>query len=210
MNFQTDISKFIESANKNCIKIQRKDFKKDEIITTYIGKRNQICILISGTADLVRYDSNGNKSIVQRFSSNDIFGEFFYTVAINNELFVKARKNCEVLIFSYEIMKHKCIPNCKFHQELVKNVYELILNQFSILNNRIELLTQRTIKDKLLGYFSILSLENNNKTFALPISFTDLADYLSIDRSAMMRTIKSLQDEGLIKKNGNKITLMNR
>ena len=176
MNFQTDISKFIESANKNCIKIQRKDFKKDEIITTYIGKRNQICILISGTADLVRYDSNGNKSIVQRFSKNDIFGEFFYTVAINNELFVKARKNCEVLIFSYEIMKHKCRPNCKFHQELVKNVYELVLNQFSILNNRIELLTQRTIKDKLLGYFSILSLENNNKTFALPISFTDLAD----------------------------------
>ena len=210
MNFQTDISKFIESADKNCIKIQRKDFKKDEIITTYIGKRNQICILISGTADLVRYDSNGNKSIVQRFSSNDIFGEFFYTVAINNELFVKARKNCEVLIFSYEIMKHKCIPNCKLHQELVKNVYELVLNQFSILNNRIELLTQRSIKDKLLGYFSILSLENNNKNFALPISFTDLADYLSIDRSAMMRTIKSLQDEGIIKKNGNKITLMNR
>lgn len=97
-------------------------------------------------------------------------------------------------------MKHKCIPNCKFHQELVKNVYELVLNQFSILNNRIELLTQRSIKDKLLGYFSILSLENNNKTFALPISFTDLADYLSIDRSAMMRTIKSLQDEGIIKK----------
>ena len=74
MNFQTDISKFIESTDKNCIKIQRKDFKKDEIITTYIGKRNQICILISGTADLVRYDSNGNKSIVQRFSSNDISG----------------------------------------------------------------------------------------------------------------------------------------
>ena len=166
--------------------------------------------MISGTADLVRYDSNGNKSIVQRFSKDDIFGEFFYTVAINNELFVKARKNCEVLIFSYEIMKHKCIPNCKLHQELVKNVYELVLNQFSILNNRIELLTQRSIKDKLLGYFSILSLENNNKTFALPISFTDLADYLSIDRSAMMRTIKSLQDEGIIKKNGNKITLMNR
>ena len=91
-------------------------FKKDEIITTYIAKRNQICILISGSADLVRYDSNGNKTIVEHFTSNDIFGEIFYTIATNNELFVKARHNSEVLFFSYDLMKHKCKTNCAFHK----------------------------------------------------------------------------------------------
>lgn len=208
MGIQNNLSEFIENAEKNCKKIQKKEFKKDEIITTYIEKRNQICILVSGSADLVRYDSNGNKSIIERFNKNDIFGEFFYTVSMNNELFVKAKKSCTVLIFSYEVFKHKCTSSCKFHESLVKNVYELILHRFSSLNTRIDLLTQRTIKDKLLGYFSILSIENHSKTFSIPISLTDLADYLSIDRSAMMRTLKSLQEEGIIKKNGNKIILI--
>ena len=58
------------------------------------------------------------------------------------------------------------------------------------------------------GYFNILSTRNLNKSFNLSFSLTDLADYLSIDRSAMMREIKSLKEEGFIEKNKNKITLL--
>ena len=208
MNLSVD--DFISNLDNSCTKVQRKKFKKDEIITTYIEKRNQVCILISGSADLVRYDSNGNKTIIEHFAKNDIFGELFYIIATNNELFVKARQSCEVLFFSYDILHHKCKQNCKFHQELINNLYDIILSQVTSLNTRIELLTKRTIRDKLLGYFSILSIRNFNKTFSLPISLTDLADYLSVDRSAMMREIKCLKDEGFIKKNGNKITFINR
>mgnify|MGYP001624095466 FL=1 len=199
---------FIKDCEKNCNKVQRKSFKKDEIITTYIAKRNQICILISGSADLVRYDSNGNKTIVEHFTSNDIFGEIFYTIATNNELFVKARHNSEVLFFSYDLMKHKCKTNCAFHKIFQDNLSKLILSKVTMLNTRVELLTKRSIRDKLLGYFSILSVRNFNRTFSLPFSLTDLADYLSIDRSAMMRELKYLKDDGIIKKNGNKITLL--
>ena len=199
---------FIKDCEKNCNKVQRKSFKKDEIITTYIAKRNQICILISGSADLVRYDSNGNKTIVEHFTPNDIFGEIFYTIATNNELFVKARHNSEVLFFSYDLMKHKCKTNCSFHKTFQDNLSELILSKVTMLNTRVELLTKRSIRDKLLGYFSILSVRNFSRTFSLPFSLTDLADYLSIDRSAMMRELKYLKDDGIIKKNGKKITLL--
>ena len=65
------------------------------------------------------------------------------------------------------------------------------------------------LKDKLISYFKILSEKNFSKTFTLPFSLTDLADYLSIDRSAMMRELKSLKEEGFIKKSDkNKITLL--
>ena len=76
------------------------------------------------------------------------------------------------------------------------------------LNTRIELLTKRTIREKLLGYFSILSTRSFSKTFLLPFSLTDLADYLSIDRSAMMRELSTLKEDGIIKKVGNKITYL--
>ena len=72
---------------------------------------------------------------------------------------------------------------------------------------RVELLTKRTIREKLLGYFTLLSTRTLNKTFTLPFSLTDLADYLSVDRSAMMREMKLLKEDGCIEKNKNKITL---
>ena len=82
------------------------------------------------------------------------------------------------------------------------------MQKVTVLNSRIELLTKRSTRDKLIGYFSVLSARNFSKTFSLPFSLTDLADYLSVDRSAMMRELKSLKDEGFIEKNGNKITLL--
>lgn len=208
MEFSFKIEDFVENFDKNCSKVQKKFFKKDEIITTYINKRNQFCILINGEADLVRYDYDGNKTIVEHFTQNDIFGEVFYIISTNNELFVKARKNCEVLFFSYKNLKQKCKSNCKFHQMLNDNLSELILNKVTLLNTRIELLAKRSTRDKLLGYFNVLSTRHFSKTFSLPFSLTDLADYLSVDRSAMMREIKFLKEEGFIEKTGNKITLL--
>ena len=200
------ISNFIHDCDKNCSKIHKKSFKKNEIITTYISKRNQICILISG--ELIRYDYNGDKTIVEHFNKYDIFGEVFYVINTNNELFVVAKQNCEVLFLVYDNLKQKCKSNCKFHQTLSNNMSELILQKIIISNSRIELLTKRSTRDKLLGYFSILSTRNFSKTFSLPFSLTDLADYLSVDRSAMMRELKTLKDEGFIEKNGNNITLL--
>ena len=73
---------------------------------------------------------------------------------------------------------------------------------------RIELLTQRSIRDKLIGYFTMLSTRTFSKTITLPFSLTDLADYLSVDRSAMMRELKLLKDDGIIEKVGKKIKLI--
>lgn len=202
------VSDFINSCEKNCSKIQRKHFKKNEIITTFISKRNQVCILASGEAELVRYDYNGNKTIVEHFNKNDIFGEVFYTITTNNELFVVAKQNCDVMFFVYDNLKQKCKPNCKFHQVFNENFSELILQKVTVLNSRIELLTKRSTRDKLIGYFTLLSNRNFSKSFSLPFSLTDLADYLSVDRSAMMRELKSLRDEGFIEKDGDRITLL--
>ena len=203
-----DINNFVHDFEHSCQKVQKKIFAKGETITSYIEKRNQFCILLSGNADLVRYDLNGNKTIVEHFSKNNIFGEVFYTVTTNNELLVEARETCEVLFFIYDDIYKKCRTNCKFHQTLTEYLPELILSKVTDLNMRIELLTKRSIRDKLLGYFSILSTRKLSPSFELPFSLTDLADYLSIDRSAMMRELKLLKDDGFILKTGNKIKLI--
>lgn len=90
------------------VKKLKKSFLKNEIITSYIKKRNQFCILVSGNADLVRYDLNGNRTIVEHFSKNDVFGEVFYTITTNNELLVEDEKNAKfffivIMIFTANV-----------------------------------------------------------------------------------------------------------
>lgn len=204
-----DIKKFANDITQHCEKAQVKEFDKNEIITTYIVNRNMIFILLEGSADLLRYDFNGNQTVVEKFNKYDVFGEIFYRININNELFVKAREKCRILMFNYDMFEKKCKKNCKFHEELLIGLPNLVLTKVSDLNLRIELLSQRTIRDKILSYFRILSQNSFSKTFTLPFSLTDLADYLSIDRSAMMREIKTLKEDGIIKKlDKNRFTLL--
>lgn len=208
MKLNFNVNNFIDNFSKECNKAQIKTFQKGEIITTYLVNRNQLCILIEGSADLIRYESNGSQSIIEHFSSSDLFGEIFYQLTTNNELFVLAKKNCKVLFFSYDNFHKKCKKTCKFHDTLVTSLPSLILNKSISLNTRIEVLSQRSVRNKLLKYFNIMSARSLNKTFYLNFSLTDLADYLSIDRSAMMRELKNLQDDRIIKKEKNKITLL--
>lgn len=208
MNDFINVPDFFKNFSKECYKTQKKTFSKGQVITTYIAKRNQLCLLVSGEADLIRYDLNGNRTIVEHFGSNDIFGEIFYTVTTNNELFVEAKKNCVVLFFSYDNVQNKCDKNCKFHNKLLQALPNLFLKEIIELNTRIELLSKRTIREKLLAYFTLISTKNLSKSFAIPFSLTDLADYLSIDRSAMMRELGNLKTDGIIEKSGNRITLL--
>ena len=205
-NFDKKI--FIENFKHSCNRVQTKKFVKGETVTTYIEKRNQICIVLSGEVDLIRYDFNGNKTIIGHFVDDDIFGEVFFPANTNNELFAIARKNSEVLFFTYDTLFTKCRRNCEFHKTLTSSLSELFLNKIVELNLRIELLTKRSIRSKILSYFELLSKNSLRRTFILPYSYTDLADFLSVDRSAMMREIKLLIEEGFIKKNGSKITIL--
>ncbi len=208
MNYNFDVNKFIEDFKNNCSRIYEKTFFKNEVIISYIKKREQVCILLEGTADLVRYDRNGDRIIIDHFSKNDIFGEVFYNITTNNELFVEAKQKSKVLFFSYDIIHTKCKSNCKFHKELSEYFNELVLDKITDLNMRIELLSKRSIREKLLNYFNLLSIQKFSKSFTIPFSLTDLADYLSVDRSAMMREMKLLKEEGIIVKTGNRITIL--
>lgn len=208
MDVEVELEDFFEKFSNKCESVQKKFFKKNQVITTYIQKRNQICILLRGEADLVRYDFNGARSIIEHYTSNDIFGEAFYTVSVNNEMTVEAKKNCEVLIFSFNNIYNKCKEDCAFHKEITDEFSKIMVKKLKNVNMRVEILTKRSTREKLLGYFNILSSRSLSKTFTIPFSLTDLADYLSVDRSAMMREIKCLKDEGIIDKEGSKFTIL--
>lgn len=204
-NFDAD--NFVDRLHNNCRLIEAKEFKEDEIITTFLSKRNQFCILLDGKAQLVTYDKDGNKKILYYYTKNDVFGEPLFKVYMDRELFVLAKEKCKVLFYPYDVAEN-CTEACLYHIEILKNLPDLVFSSIARQNFRMLLLTNKSVRDKLLTYFQILSSEKHSKTFELPLSLTDLSEYLMIERTAMMREIKRLKDEKIIKKNKNKITLV--
>ncbi len=102
-----------------------------------------------------------------------------------------------------------CTQNNKgFYNQFIKNLLEIIVNKINEKNERIEILSNKSIRNKLLEYFRIETKKTGNKIIYLPFTFTDLADYLSVDRSAMSREIKNLKDEGFIEIKQKRITLL--
>ena len=198
--FQSNIEKLL--------KIKPRSYNKRDNITIFIEKREQICLLIQGEVNLIRFDSGGEKIIVDKFLAGQLFGEFFHSVTNNNELIVVANSECSILSFSYYDLLDDNVPKGQAYYEVMGFLLFNFKRKIIAANERIEILTKRSIREKLLSYFEMLCYKKNKKTIVIKSSYSDLADFLIIDRAAMMRELKNLVDEGFIARNKKTITLL--
>jgi CRP-like cAMP-binding protein len=84
----------------------------------------------------------------------------------------------------------------------------MIQNKTQKTCEHLEVLSQRTIRDRIYTFFEILSTKTNSRQFEIPFTMSNMADYLSVDRSAMSRELSKMKDEGIIKINKRKVTLL--
>lgn len=201
---ESDIPDLLKSLNARHIA-----FKKDMTILSNLSNTNEVGIITSGTSSLIRIDYNGNRSIVSDLGTSDLFGGCFSDY-MNEEMSVIANTDCEVLFVEYDRLLGKNGKRTKYHELLIENMIEILMEKVNSYNRRIEILNKRSIRDKLLEYFHILEKEQSRTRITLPFTYTLLADYLAVDRSAMMREIKNLKDEGIIETSGRTITLIYR
>ena len=102
-----DVDNFVNRLKNNCKIVDIKEFQANEVITTFLLKRNQFCVLLEGEAQLITYDKNGNKKILYYYRKNDIFGEALFKVYTDRELFVLAKKKSKVLFYPYDIAERQ-------------------------------------------------------------------------------------------------------
>ena len=179
---------------------RRITFRKDHIIVSNLVDDDLIGIIISGKASIVNYGYSGNRDIIDNLEYDDVFGKPFFK--INSDVSIIANTPCEVLFIDY----HLLISNPEYNK-INYNINRLLTSKIYSLYEKLEILSKRTIREKLLTYFNNLSKKYQKKTFNLPITYIELADYLSVDRSAMTREIKKLKEEKKISIDGKKITL---
>lgn len=190
-----------------CFNLKNILFKKGQSILYNIQNVGTIGIVVSGEAQLIRYDYNGGRTILVEYNTGEVFGDVFSNIA-DGEILVQATIDSEIIFMDYDHLINRCKKNCPFHNTMIENMIQILAKRIYEQNQRIEILTKRSIRDKLLKYFNIRTQKISSKIIYLPFNYTDLADYLSIDRSAMMRELKNLKDDGLIRTKGKIIYIL--
>lgn len=200
----------IDSKNKykllRSFKADSHIFKENEIITSIIFERNIIGLIISGSVNLIRNNENGNDFILETIRENNIIGEIIYNINVD-EIELVTNEETEIITMNYNDLINYRGKN-KYYNILIKNLFKIINAKMKENNERIDILTRKSIRNKLLEYFNIVCKKNNSRNIYLPFTYTELADYLGIDRSAMTRELKCLKEEGFIKTTGKRITLL--
>lgn len=202
---EQDITKLLE-----CLDPLVKSYLTGDTICSFTDNSNFVGIVKNGMANIYRTDINGTRTVLESVSNNEIFGKIFYSNnLLTDEITVICEKDCEIMFIDYFHITKRCANACERHSVLVQNMLEIMSLRASILAERVEVLSRRTIKEKIITYFVLCSNRNASNTFEIPFSYTTLAEYLCIDRSAMMRELKNLKNQGVIKTEKRKVELVN-
>ena len=157
-----------------CFHAQIKEFDADNKLSSNTTNTDRVGVILEGEADLIKYDQDGYRNIIEHLSEQDIFGHTFFQPFDDSEIDVISTCKCKVIYFDYEHLIKRCEKACLHHSILVSNVLQIFSNKTRQLHSRIETLSQRSIRNKLLTYFQQMTYKNNSNSFQLPFSLNSL------------------------------------
>ena len=205
-----DISYEEYSRLLTCFQAVQKSFRSDDLIYDFSSPKNDVVGIVErGNAALIRIDEEGVATVMEELGPGGVFGRTLaFAGSGGDSLQVVCRTSCDVLFIDYPHILKRCEHACNRHSVLVQNMLRLMSDKAQALSQRVDVLSRRSIREKLLCYFRQLSERAGSNTFTLPFSLSTLADYIATDRSAMMRELKRLREEGAIRSDGRQFTLL--
>lgn len=186
-------------AMLGCLNGTVRRFAKNEIIFAEGGPAENIGIILVGEAQIVRVDYDGNRSIVASLGVSTLVGEAFACAGIRAmPVDVVAVADSEVLIVNCERILHSCSNACRFHSQMIYNLMKIVAVKNLIFHRKIEIISKRTTREKLMAYLMMQAKECGSKSFSIPYDRQALADYLEVDRSGLSAEIGKMKKEGLL------------
>ena len=182
-------------------------YTKDESIIRLFKDDNIINFIVKGNVKVVLNNINGNQIITEDLYDGDVFSSTINYID-ENETDAIVTEDTEIISMNQkDIIDFK--DNSKsYYNMFIKNLFIIMTKKISERNERIQILTKKTIRNRLLEYFEIMRKKNNSLNIYLPYNYIDLAAYIAVDRSAMSRELSNLKEEGFINIKGKKITLL--
>ena len=180
---------------------------KKGVSLSYLMNDNFVGIVLEGYLEVIKRDYEGHRSIIETLEPMQVFGT---TISSLNspDYDIETILDSKIILIDYNNILNFLEKGNHSYQKFLTNLLVIVTNKISEKNERIAILTQKSIRNKLLEYFKITSLKNNSRHIYIPTTYSELAEYLAVDRSAMSRELKNLQNVGFIDIKNKKITLL--
>ena len=182
-------------------------FNKDTIISKSFIDKKTVGIITKGYIHVIRNSYDGNDIVVEEFEEDDIIASSISYVE-SSEYELISKEETHIILFDEDTLMNIEDTSKTYYNQFIKNLFLILNEKNKIKNERLQIITKKSIRDKLLEYFYINRKKTGSNNIYLPYNYTSFADYLGVNRSALMRELKNLKDEGFIESKGHKIKLL--
>ncbi len=192
-----------------CLGATIKEYKKDEHIFRQGEYLDQFYVLLNGCVHIQSIDYWGNRSIIAEVKPAELFGESYAVYGSSAVLTdAVATTNSTVALFNVKKLMCVCPRACSFHSAVIQNLLVALTHKNRLLMQKLTHISKRTTREKLISYLSNEAKLNGCNSFTIPFNRQQLADFLSVDRSAMSNELCKMRDEGLLLFEKNNFTLL--
>ena len=193
----------------HCLRAQKKAFAKNAFIFRAGDPVRSVYIILSGSVHIIDEDFWGNRSIIETMHASHIFGEAYaFSGAPRHIVGVMAAEDIVVLTIDPERLLETCPDVCQCHAELVKNTTYILAEKIVRLTQKLGHVIRRSTREKLLSYLSHCAQSQGSSAFTIPFSRQELADYLSVDRSALSHELSKMCSAGMLRYHKNHFELL--
>lgn len=197
------------SALLSCLSAKTVNYAKGQTVFFSGENIQSFGIVLSGQVQIVQDDYYGNRSILGKLGEGNLFGESFACAEIKTlPVSVIAMTESDLLFVDCSRLTMPCSKVCSFHSKLIQNMLSIVSKKNISLTQKIEYISKRTTREKLLAYLSAEAQKCKSNHFSIPFNRQELADFLSVDRSAMSAELGKLRDDGVIKFEKNQFELL--
>lgn len=186
-----------------------KQYHTGELIYATSSNIRYAGIILEGTVDILHPSPSGNDTIVNRLIPGQMFGESFACLDTSNALSeIRSISDSLVLLIDIRRLLECEACNPRYRLVMMNNIMRSLAESNVLLNTKIQLLTQKTLREKLLSYFHILATQYHSNEFDIPFNREQLACFLASERSSICRELSRMRDEGLIELHGKHVIML--
>lgn len=197
------------TAILGCLGARVVSFRKKETVIAEGEAARNICIVLSGSVQIIQVDYFGNRSIVSGAAPSEMFGESFACAGVKSiPVSVVANEYSAIMLIDCIRIMHACGNSCGFHQKMIYNLMRDVATKNIMFHQKIEITSKRSTREKLMAYLMLQAKKTGSNSFEIPFDRQELADYLEVERSGLSAEISKMRKEGIIESRKNHFELL--
>lgn len=185
-----------------------RDFTKGEVLITPQQQVNWFAVLIQGRVHISQLFSDGERNLMASLRPSYVLGaDLICTKSRRSPYYAVAAAPVQALVFPLELLQPGQLPESVM-QKIRERLMVLISHENMRKFYRLAILSQRSLRNRILVYLTMQAGRRRTNTFCIPFSREELAAFLCVNRTALSRELGRLEREGGIRFRKNQFTIL--